>query len=145
MRSFTKAVLGAIALAGAAVAVSAPAKAAVGVYLGVGPDPYYDYGGYYDSYDPYYNDGYYDGYAGYDPYCDYYTPPWGYPPDYCRYQLWYEPIFFGGSWYNGPIYYRTYGGFNWFWLNGGWHRDEWRGGRLGPLRPESSSRGRRGP
>lgn len=75
---------------------------------------------------------YYDnGYAGadYNPYCDYYSPPWGYPPDYCRYRVWNEPVYYGGVWFNGPIYYRTLGGVNSFWLNGGWRRDEWRGPR----------------
>ena len=61
--------------------------------------------------------------------CDYYTPPWGYPPDYCNYQLWTEPVFFGGYWYEGPIYYRNAYGAPYFWINGGWHRDEWRGAR----------------
>ena len=145
MRNITKAVLAAIALAGAATAMSAPAKAAVGFSVGVtGGDP--SYGGYYES-DPYAEPYYDPSAAPYDPYaapydqyaadpyaadpyaCDYYDPPWGYPPDYCRYQVWYEPVYVGGLWYNGPIYYRNYSGLNWFWLNGGWRRDEWRGPR----------------
>jgi len=79
-------------------------------------------------------EGYYgrddhSGNANYDPHCDYYTPPWGYPPDYCRYRIWNEPVYYSGIWYGGPIYYRTQSGTNWFWLNGGWRRDEWRGSR----------------
>ena len=34
----------------------------------------------------YYGGGYYASTAIYDASCDYYTPPWGYPSDYCRYQ-----------------------------------------------------------
>ena len=136
MKRVTKALLAVLALAGAAIAVSAPANAA-GVYFGYGSGPYY--GGYYSSspysgYDPYYGygDPYYDQYA--DPYaCDYYDPPWGYPPDYCLYQTWNDPVYYGGLWYSGPIYYRSYLGANWFWLNGGWRRDEWRGSRPGRI------------
>ena len=95
-----------------------------------GYDNGYDYS--YDYSDPnyYYTPTYtplYDPF--YDPYCDYYTPPWGFPLDYCRYQTWAQPVYFGGLWYSGPIYYRVVSGANWFWLNGGWHRDEWRGAR----------------
>ncbi len=145
-----QALLGALAVAGVALVVSAPAKAAVGFSVSAGPayGSYYDdgagygpdygpppgpdygpppydqgYGGYDPNYggDPYYDDYAYDeGY--YDPSyaCDYYTPPWGYPPDFCSYQLWNEPVFFGGSWFSGPIYYRDYGGSRSYWLNGGW-------------------------
>ena len=89
---------------------------------------YYDY----DYSDPnyYYTPTYtplYDPF--YDPYCDYYTPPWGFPLDYCRYQTWNQPVYFGGLWYSGPIYYRAVSGVNWYWLNGSWCRDEWRGAR----------------
>src|SRR6266550_7680118 len=114
-------------------------------YSGGYADPYagggyanpYSGGGYANPYsgggyaDPYY-DGYGDPYA--DPYaCDYYDPPWGYPPDYCLYQTWNEPVYYGGLWYSGPIYYRNYSGANWFWLNGGWRRDEGRGARPGGI------------
>jgi len=61
--------------------------------------------------------------------CDYYNPPWGYPPDYCNYQVGFDPVYVGGLWYGGPIYYRNFGGSRMFWLNGGWRRDEWRGPR----------------
>jgi hypothetical protein len=72
-------------------------------------DGYYG-GGYYGAG---YGDGYYGGYYGASygsSYCDYYAPPWGYPPDYCRYQIWNQPVFYGGFWYGGPIYYRHYAG-----------------------------------
>jgi len=136
MKSLTKAAFGSLAVAGSVMAFSAPASAQ-SVYFG------YDsgggaYGGYYDS-DPYAGsyDPYYDAYGSTydDPYAcsyyDYYDAPWGYPSDYCNYQTWNEPVYYGGLWYGGPIYYRTYAGANWFWLNGGWRRDEWRGSRPG--------------
>src|SRR5262245_52736331 len=168
MLKVKKAVLGAVLLAGTALALAAPAKAQVvqfegqvGTDPGYGTDPYgqtyqdppydpnyqYQDPGYDPNYDPnysqqygpsydqqYYGDQYaydygYDWYGDdygyrydytdpfyftvsfynplydpfYDPYCDYYTPPWGFPPDYCRYQLWNQPVYFGGSWYSGPI------------------------------------------
>src|ERR1043165_8387531 len=135
--------LSAIALAGTALVVTAPAKAQVDAYIGsdgvgvnVG-DPGYGYDPYYDSYaDPYanaYADPYADPYYGASNECDYYTPPWGFPPDYCNYQLWYDPVYYGGAWYSGPFYYRNFGGLNYFWLNGGWRRDGWRGARPGRI------------
>lgn len=77
----------------------------------------------------YYGGGFYNAGANYAQSCNYYTPPWGYPPDYCQYQVWNEPIYYGGIWFSGPIYYRRYLGENWFWLRGGWRRDEWHGPR----------------
>lgn len=72
---------------------------------------------------------YYGAGYGYGAGCDYYAPPWGYPNDYCRYSLWYDPIYYGGAWYSGPIYHRHYAGYDWYWLHGGWRRDQWRGSR----------------
>lgn len=139
MKTVTKAAIAALVLTGSAVAISVPANAQVSAYVGVGGDPgfgaYYEsdpyadpyYAGPYDA-DPYaYDSGYADPYAC--DYYDYYEPPWGYPPDYCNYQVWTQPVYVSGLWYGGPIYYRSYGGVNWFWLNGGWRRDEWRGSR----------------
>jgi hypothetical protein len=137
--------MAALALAGSASAVSAPAQAQVSGYVGVdGGDAYF--GGSYEA-DPYaapyysepgdpyaYGDQYAYGDSYADPYaCDFYNPPWGYPPDYCAYQTWQEPIYYGGLWYSGPIYYRSYGGERLFWLNGGWRHDEWRGARPGRI------------
>jgi hypothetical protein len=39
--------------------------------------------------------------------CDYYDyhdqpPPWGSPPGYCAYPVFFEPVFFGDIWYRGP-------------------------------------------
>ena len=72
----------------------------------------------------YYEGGYASRSVGYTN-CDYYAPPWGYPPDYCRYRLWNQPVYYGGVWFSGPIYYRADGGANTFWLNGGWRHNEW--------------------
>lgn len=129
MSLLRKAALAAI-LMGTAFALPAVAQTAdpYGGYYGAdpyGPPPPPDYGpppAY--GYDP----AYVDPYAVCEAY-DYYNPPWGYPPDYCNYNVWYEPVYFGGLWYSGPIYYRDFGGERMFWLNGDWHRDEWRGSR----------------
>jgi hypothetical protein len=101
-----------------------------GDQYGYGNQYGYDYG--YDWADPYYYTApsytpAYDPF--YDPYCDYYTPPWGFPLDYCRYQVWRQPVYFGGLWYSGPIYYRVVNNVNWFWINGSWCRDQWYGPR----------------
>ncbi len=97
----------------------------------VGPDGYG--GGYYGASAGYgsagYGGSYYGGYASYNSHCDYYSPPWGYPPNYCSYQIWNQPVYYGGFWYGGPIYYRHYGGHNLYWLHGGWRRDAWHGRR----------------
>jgi len=110
MKRFGMVAFGAMVLAGAVFA-SAPARADVGIGFSFGD-----------------NDGSFD-----DP-CDYYdyydvAPPWGLPPDYCGYSVYDEPVYWGGYWYRGPIYYRWYGGERLFWLNGGWRRNEWRGAR----------------
>lgn len=56
---------------------------------------------------------------------DYYAPPWGYPPDHCRYEIWDQPVYAGGVWYNGPIYWRLDNGVRVFWINGGWRPHGW--------------------
>lgn len=113
MKKLAKLAVGAVMMAGSALAFSAPAEARVNVgisfgfgfpgYVDVGPCDYYDY---YDA-----------------------APPWGLPPDYCSYNIYREPVYWGGSWYRGPIYYRHYHGRPQYWLNGGWRYDEWRGPR----------------
>jgi hypothetical protein len=41
----------------------------------------------------------------------------------------YDPIYFGGEWYHGPYHWRRGNdGQSEFYVNGGWHRNEWRGG-----------------
>jgi hypothetical protein len=113
MNRMAKAALGGLMLAGAAAFAAEPAaaQASFGISFGYDDDygapPFSDPCAYYDYYDE--------------------PPPWGLPPDYCDYPVYFEPVFFGGTWYRGPIYYRWYGGERLFWLNGGWQRDEWRG------------------
>lgn len=111
MKRFSRAAFGALFLAGAALFASQPARADVGIGFSFGYD-----GGYFADSCDYYD--YYDV-----------APPWGLPPDYCEYPVYYEPVYWGGSWYRGPIYYRWYGGERLYWLNGGWRRDGWRGAR----------------
>jgi hypothetical protein len=101
----------AIALAGGALCVAAPAQAAdifdrwgnLRISIGVPGAVAYDYnsGGYCDSF--------------------------GCPDGYWDQSVWYGPVYFGGAWYQGPVYYRDIGGEHWYWIHGGWHRDEWRG------------------
>ena len=109
MKPYVKWVLSAALLAGAAALIALPASAqSVGFSFGYGA-PFSDPCAYYDYYDE--------------------APPWGLPPDYCDYPVYFEPVFVDGYWYRGPIYYRWEGGERLFWLNGGWRRDQWRGPR----------------
>lgn len=110
MKMFAKSALGAFMLAAGTLAFTAPASAQAGISFGFG-----------------------DGFYGFDS-CDYYdyydqAPPWGLPDDYCDYPVYFEPVFFDGFWYRGPIYYRWTHGHRVFWLNGGWREDAWRGPR----------------
>jgi hypothetical protein len=43
-------------------------------------------------------------------------------------QYYYEPIFISGSWYHGPYRWRMWHGQRLFFVDGRWHRNEWRGG-----------------
>jgi len=67
MKRFGKIALGAVMLAGAAMAWATPASAAVGIGLGIGPAYYAPPGAVCDPYsrfyDPYYCNGYYDYYG----------------------------------------------------------------------------------
>lgn len=58
---------------------------------------------------------------------DYYNPPWGYPPDYCVYEIWDQPVHADGLWYNGPIYTRVDNNVRVFWIHGRWRRHTWTG------------------
>ena len=113
MKRFGKVALSALMIAGAAAFFAVPASAdgGVGISFGFGP-----------------------GYESFSDPCDYYdyydeAPPWGLPPDYCDYPVNFDPVYFDGYWYRGPIYYRYYHGDRLFWLNGGWRHDGWRGSR----------------
>ncbi|MGC9953528.1 MAG: hypothetical protein ABSD21_04530 [Rhizomicrobium sp.] len=114
MKRFGKAALSALMFAGATAFFAAPASAEVNVGISFG------FGG--------------PGYVTFSDPCAYYDyydepPPWGLPPDYCDYPVYFEPVYYDDYWYRGPIYYRWYGGERLFWLNGGWRHDEWRGAR----------------
>ena len=54
-----------------------------------------------------------------------YSPGPGYSP--YEGQVYYDPIYFGGAWYHGPYRWRVVHGERVFWVDGGWHRNEWRG------------------
>jgi hypothetical protein len=43
-------------------------------------------------------------------------------PAYCSYAFYDGPIWWGGSWYNGPHRWRVRGDSREFWIHGGWHR-----------------------
>src|SRR4051812_5489436 len=117
MHKSLKTALVALALAGGATLASAPARAQE-FGVGIGPD-----GGIGFSYDS----------GGY---CD----EWGCPDDFWDLPVYYGPVYWGGYWYDGPLYYRDWYGRRQFWIRGAWHFDEWRGahpswwrsGRIGP-------------
>lgn len=54
---------------------------------------------------------------------------WGCPGGFWDYPVSYCPVYFGDAWYRGPVYYRVWYGEPYFWVRGGWHRDEWGGPR----------------
>ena len=62
-------------------------------------------------------------------YCD---PNYGCPDDFYDMPLYYGQVYWGDSWYPGPFYYRDFGGRRQFWVHGGWHDGNFRGGRFGP-------------
>jgi hypothetical protein len=77
--------------------------------------------------------GYDDAFTGFDP-CDYYryydtAPPWGLPDDYCNDLVSFDPVYYDGFWYRGPIYHRHHHGKEEVWLHGGWREDGWSGKR----------------
>jgi len=52
-----------------------------------------------------------------------------YAPDYVPYdaEFYYDPIYIDGAWYHGPYRWRMWHGMRVFWVDGRWHRNEWRG------------------
>ncbi len=56
----------------------------------------------------------------------------GASPGYVAYdeQYYYDPIYISGAWYHGPYRWRMSGGERMFFVNGRWHRNEWREGRV---------------
>lgn len=53
-------------------------------------------------------------------------------PGYVAYdeQYYYDPIYISGAWYHGPYRWRMWHGERMFFVNGRWHRNEWREGRV---------------
>ncbi|MDE3116101.1 MAG: hypothetical protein KGL26_10915 [Pseudomonadota bacterium] len=127
MKPLGKLVLAAAFSAAVAFGLAAPAAAHgdVGVSFGFGFPAYDDDDGYY-GYPPYgYDDdedyGYADPCASYNYYDA--PPPWGMPPGYCGYPVYYGSFYWGDTWYRGPVYYRWDGDRRLYWMNHGWHDD----------------------
>ena len=95
---------------------------------GYGPD-----NGYGQNYGP--DNGYGQNYGPYDGYdqeavnCD---PYYGCPDDYYDLPVYYGDVYYDGGWSTGPFFYRDYGGSRQFWVHGGWHGGNSRGGHFGP-------------
>ncbi len=112
MKGFSKAVLGALLLAGATTLSAAPAAAHVSIGIGIGG--YGGYGGYYGQ--RYYGPPYY-AYCDpdsrwYDPYrCN----------EYDDYDYYNGPVFIDGFWLNGGFRSRFRGGHREFFYHDGWH------------------------
>ncbi len=122
MRNITKAAIIAFGVTGA-LAVPASAQSY--------DDGYYGPQGYAQPYGPqqYGPDPYDQAYAGDDGSCD---PYYGCPDDYYDLPVYDGEVYWDGGWYNGPFFYRDYGGHRQFWVHGGWHYGESRGGHFGP-------------
>ncbi|MGN6147695.1 MAG: hypothetical protein ACTHPD_04070 [Rhizomicrobium sp.] len=108
MKVISKMSVAAAALLGAAFAGSTAAEARTdfGIFIGVPNAVNFDYnsGGYCDSY--------------------------GCPDSYWDFPVWYGPVYWRGTWYRGPLYYRDdMGDRRVYWIAGGWHHDQWRGAR----------------
>jgi hypothetical protein len=100
MKTILKSALAAAALLGSTATLTQPANAGVGISIGVALPG------------PVYASPYGAGYVAYDD--DYY----------------YDPIYVSGAWYHGPYRYRMRHGERVFYVNGGWHRNEWRNGPM---------------
>jgi|GEM_PF-2105151 len=53
----------------------------------------------------------------------------GCPDHFWRYRIYYGPVYYHGRWFRGPVYVKDDYGRNLFWVEGGWHRDQWHGTR----------------
>jgi hypothetical protein len=102
MKMILKSALAAAAIAGAAATIPVSAIAGVGVSIGIGVPVLAN--------------------PVYSPYGPGYSPYEG--------QYYYDPIYISGAWYHGPYRWRSERGGREFWVNGGWHRNEWRGGSV---------------
>jgi hypothetical protein len=109
MKRFLMTTIAALAIAGATGFAAGPAQAGVSFGISIGlPIPGavafdYDSGGYCDD--------------------------WGCPDMYWDMPVYYGPVYYDGRWFQGPLYYRDYGGNRWYWVHGGWRLDGWRGPR----------------
>lgn len=101
MKTPLKTLLAAAAIGGAAMVVSAPARADnFSISINVGAISFsYQSGGYCDS--------------------------WGCPNTYWNYPIYYCPVYYRGHWYSGPVYYRYSRGYYAYWIHGAWRRDAW--------------------
>jgi len=107
MKAFWKWTMSAALLVGGAMATASPASAGLGFSISIGVP----------------------GAVGFDYSSGGYCDRWGCPDGFWNYPVWYGPVFVDGVWYQGPVYWRDWGGRRWYWVHGGWHRDEWRGPR----------------
>jgi hypothetical protein len=101
-----KTLIASAAVAGVTMLSALPAQAAsvgTGVGLGNGIEFSYQSGGYCDR--------------------------WGCPDEFWDYPLYYCPVFYDGTWFRGPVYFSRRHDELWYWVHGGWHRDEWDGPR----------------
>jgi len=112
MKTFAKAMVGALAMASAAFATATPANAQASFEFRFGTQPRATY------YDPCYR-------------------PYYARPAYCRYPRYGGSVFFGGRWNNGPFHYRDNRGYREYWYNNRW----WRGDPPGRRNPPGRRRG----
>lgn len=96
MKALTKAAIGAVAMASAAIVAAPAANAAVSFGFSFG--------------------------APVRSYASSCYRPLRFQPAYCRYPMFPGELFIGGRWYNGPFHYRVYRGHREYWMNGRWHR-----------------------
>lgn len=100
MKILLKSAFAAAVLLGSTATLTQPATAGVGISIGIGVP-----GAVYAS-------PYGAGYVAYDD------------------SYYYDPIYVSGAWYHGPYRWRMYHGERMFYVNGRWHRNEWRGGPM---------------
>ena len=103
MKALLKITTAAAALLGSVVLCGPPASA-TDVDVGVGP-------------------------IGFDIHTGGYCDRWGCPQHFWKYPIFYGPVYYEDAWYRGPVYYRVEDGVHWYWIHGGWHRNQWEGPR----------------
>jgi hypothetical protein len=70
--------------------------------------------------------------------CD---PTYGCPDDYNDMPVYDGDVFYDDGWSNGRFFYRDFGGHRQFWIHGGWHGGDFRGGHFGPALGRTANRG----